>query len=363
MNSRIFHAIAGVLGAVAGSTFSVPAAAQQQAASSTLEEIVVMARRREESLQDVPIAISAMTATEMEDRSINNIHDMSALMPNVTIAGGITTGNSSGQFVMRGIPGVSRYMDGVVQQTGLGALINVVELERVEVLRGPQGTLFGKNAIGGAIQYITQKPREEFGARLRATVGSYDRRDFIANVDIPLGDTLFAKVTGASLKRDGFVDSDVVDIKYGEQNNDVVRGQLAWKPTDSFQALVTVERSQVDERQQANVLYDVIDNQTNVVQYNNAGFVFTDAIHAHGAREKYRNRSNYTGPGNIWDSLFYTMDLNWSINDALTLRSITGGRDRTYGNYQDLDASEYAFFEIWNYSEGDEFSPAVSCGH
>jgi iron complex outermembrane recepter protein len=355
MSRNVTLVVSSILAAAAGPGIALPAVAAEARSGGALIEITVTARRREESLQEVPIAITAMSSQDMEERNIENVQDMNVLLPNVSINGGGTAGNS-GQFFMRGIPGVSRYLDGVVQQGTQGALINVVELERVEVLRGPQGTLFGKNAIGGAIQYVTQKPRTEFGARVRATLGSYDRRDFTANVDIPLGDSVFTKITAASLKRDGFIDSDMSDIKYGNQNSDYVRGQLLWRPTDSFEASISLDHSKVDERMQANVLYDVVDSQVNVIAYNNAGLPFNDAAYAYGGREQYRNRSIYAGPGSLWDSTAYTVDLNWKISDVFTLHSITGGRSKTYGGYQDLDASEYQFFEQWQYTEGDEFS-------
>ena len=110
-------------------------------------------------------------------------------------------------MTIRGIPGVSRYIDGVHLGGNQGSLENVVELERIEVLRGPQGTYFGKNAIGGAIQYVTKKPQEEFGARIKLTAGDFNRQDIVVNVDIPLSDTVLTKITAANLSQDGHVDS------------------------------------------------------------------------------------------------------------------------------------------------------------
>jgi len=170
----------------------------QDTGAQALEEVVVTARRREENLQEVPIAITAFSAEDLEIRSIENVEDLQVMLPNVDIRGNGTSGGNSGSMAIRGIPGVSRYVDGVHLSGGEGSLENVVELERIEVLRGPQGTYFGKNAIGGAIQYITKKPQEEFGARIKVTAGSFNRTDIIANVDIPLSDTVLTKVTAAS---------------------------------------------------------------------------------------------------------------------------------------------------------------------
>jgi iron complex outermembrane receptor protein len=337
-----------------------PAApANRFTAQETAGEIVVTARRREESLQDVPISVTAIGGAELELRNIGNISDINTFLPNVSIRGGGTSAGSEGQFVIRGIPGVARYVDGVVQRAAEGSLINVVELERVEVLRGPQGTLFGKNAIGGAIQYVTRRPSDSPAARLRATFGSFSRRDFVASVDMPLPGNVFTQLTAASLRRDGYVRSDLVPTAYGEQNNDLMRAQLLWRPAENFEALIAVDRSEIDERQQANVLYDVIDSHALVRAYNTAGLPFTDAIHAHGGRQEYRNRSTYTGTGNLWSSRSFSMNLDWRITDRIRLRSVTGARTYRWGNYQDLDASEYAFFEQWYFRKGAELSQEI----
>ncbi len=144
-------ALSAAIGTLFGA-YCAPVVAQEGA--GLIEEIVVTARRREENLQEVPIAISALNTEDIELRNISNTEQLNVLVPNVDIRGGSTS--SASNFTVRGIPGVARYMDGVVMAGGIGGLESIVELERVEVLRGPQGTYFGKNAIGGAIQYVTQ---------------------------------------------------------------------------------------------------------------------------------------------------------------------------------------------------------------
>ena len=164
INSLAFSAATLTVGFL---LMSAPVSDVHAQGASALEEIVVTARRREENIQDVPIAITALSAEDIELRNIENTEDMQVLLPNVDIRGGGVTGTNASTLTIRGIPGVVRYVDGVAQTGDQGGLMNIVELERIEVLRGPQGTLFGKNAVGGAIQYITQKPGEEFGARVK----------------------------------------------------------------------------------------------------------------------------------------------------------------------------------------------------
>ena len=260
--TSIFFGRAGTftVGLTLGLVFAVIPIDTRAQGMDLLEEVVVTARRREENLQEVPVAITALSAEDLEIRSIENIKDLQLFLPNVDIRGGGITGGTSGLFTIRGVEDVARYMDDVVQTGGANALQNVVELERVEVLRGPQGTYFGKNAISGAVQYVTQKPREEFGARIKTTLGSYNRADIIANVDIPLSDTVLTKVTAASLNRGGYVDSLSVDESYGEIGNTVLRGMLQWQPNDSFTGLFTATYNKHDSSMQANVLFDVVEN-------------------------------------------------------------------------------------------------------
>ena len=119
---------------------------------------------------------------------------------------------------------------------------------------------------------------------------------------------------------------------------------------------MNLESSSVQQHQQANVLYDVIETHAEVIDYNNAGFVFTDATHAFGQRQQYRTSSTYTGPGDIFESRSGILNINWQYSDALVIRSIRGGRNFKYGNFQDLDASVYAYFEQWFYQKDEEYS-------
>ncbi len=359
--SGLSAAIATLFGA-----YAAPVLAQDGAAM--IEEIVVTARRREENLQEVPIAVSAFSAADIENRNIENIRDLQMALPNVDIRGGGITGGTAGTFTIRGIPGVARYIDDVVQSGGADALQNVVELERIEVLRGPQGTYFGKGAISGAIQYVTQKPQEEFGARVRTTFGEYNRTDIVANIDIPLSDTVLTKITAASLNRDGHVDSLVVDESYGEIDNTIVRAMLQWEPNDSFTGLFTATYNNHDASMQANVLFDVVENFPvpwarapwscggGPECYNSAGLSFTDAEHAYGRRGQYLSESSYTGDGYDSTDESFSANLSWDIGDSMTFRSITSTRKQDWGVFFDMDSTQWIFFDWWDYQEREETS-------
>ena len=357
------------VGMAMGLTFAIMPIDTRAQGMDMLEEVVVTARRREENLQEVPVAITALSAEDLEIRSIENIKDLQLFLPNVDIRGGGITGGTSGLFTIRGVEDVARYIDDVVQTGSANALQNVVELERVEVLRGPQGTYFGKNAISGAVQYVTQKPLEEFGARIKTTFGQYNRADIVANVDIPLSDTVLTKITAASLNRDGYVESSSVDEAYGEIDNTVLRGMLQWQPSDSFTGLFTATYNNHDSSMQANVLFDVVENfpvpwgmapwnrcGNGPECYNMTGIPFTDELYAYGRRGEYVNTATYQGDGYDTTDTSYTANLTWDLTDDITFRSISAVREQDWGVFFDMDATELVFFDWWEYREQEQTS-------
>jgi iron complex outermembrane receptor protein len=203
---------AGLLGAQA-----TLAQDEKPADDSLLQEVVVTAQFREENLQDTPIAITAVTAEMLEARSQTNVFEIAAQAPNVTLKpGGQAFGPSMVAFI-RGVgqtdfifalePGVGMYVDDVYYSTLTGSLLDLMDLERVEVLRGPQGTLAGRNSIGGAIKLYSKQPGPDGSGKVEATFGSFNRVDVRASTNITIKeDKLYARISGASRHRDGYVD-------------------------------------------------------------------------------------------------------------------------------------------------------------
>jgi len=339
------------------------------AARGAVEEVVVTARRREESLQEVPVAISAFGEAELQARGIEQLGELNAVAPNVSLRGGMATAAAQGSFRVRGVPGVATYVDGVWQSTTDGMYtLGVVEVDRIEVLRGPQGTLFGKNAVGGAIQYVTRLPGDEFGARVNVSTGSFDRRDVSMAVDLPLTDTLKTKVTAASLYRDGFVESLSVNRKWGDVNDDIVRADVLWEPSDRFTARFIAERSEVDRWGPARVLlsmgdpvYDPVtgtNSNPRAQAYVNIGMPISNRTHAAGwpggEVGRYQNKSTWEGRGLRVDLDRYTLDLTWDLSDTLQFKSITGYREHYRTAQTDFDAMEIHFVERDFRSSGEQ---------
>ena len=194
---------------------ATPAKAQATQQEATgLEEIVVTARFKEEKLQETPIAITAVTGEELQSRGFQNAFEIAYTVPNASLRPAQAAFGASMSAYIRGIgqydflpefePGVAIYFDDVLHPVTFASSVDLMDLERVEVLRGPQGTLFGRSAIGGAIRYISKAPQGDDTGNISVTYGDFNRIDIRASYDFKLSDTVFARVSGVSKKRDGY---------------------------------------------------------------------------------------------------------------------------------------------------------------
>src|SRR5512138_137473 len=184
---------------------------------SALEEIVVTARKRVESLQETPIAISAFSADALERQQISSTADLDQVSPNLQFAsyGPLTGNNAAAQVYIRGIgqsdgssgvdPGVGLYIDDVYMGRSVGGVMDFRDIANVQVLRGPQGTLFGRNTIGGAVLLSTQQPGDRYGGSVRLGVGSDSLYEGFGAVDLPFSDTVAARFSYGARSRDGYV--------------------------------------------------------------------------------------------------------------------------------------------------------------
>jgi len=217
MNHRTIVGITCSLGALAtaGLAHAQDAAvAQAAAATDRLQDIVVTARRVNESLQAVPVAVTGYNARALAALDIKNFGDIGKTVPNLDVQRQFGSA-SAPQFYLRGVStgslkfeqdaGIGLYIDGVYLGRPAGTAFNLADIDHVEVLRGPQGTLFGRNATGGAINFITAAPKGEFAVRVDGTVGNYDRRKGRISVDLPAWGPLSARVSYVHDENDGYV--------------------------------------------------------------------------------------------------------------------------------------------------------------
>jgi iron complex outermembrane receptor protein len=240
-----------------------------QAVDTALEEVVVTARKRTESLQDTPLSVSVFSESEIFARAIDSITDLGHASPNVIIdAGASASGsNAASTIFIRGVgqtdftlsldPGVGVYVDGVYYGQQVGTALDFLDLERVEILRGPQGTLFGRNTIGGAINILTKQPVSEFGGRLNLTIGSDERIEASGSVNIPLSENLHSKLSIAVRNRDGYVDRVGSDIELGDDDSVSGRGTVLWSPTQDLEVVFSADYTREREEVAPEVLVDV----------------------------------------------------------------------------------------------------------
>src|ERR1700743_1436105 len=216
--SQVVGGILVLAGAASAFAQEAPATTASSAESGGLAEIVVTAERRSENIQNVPIAVTAFTAESLQSRNLVDIHALSNLSPGVNLDSGAPfsgdrsvlsasiRGVGQDDFAFNLQPAVGVYLDGVYLARTIGANQNLLDVDRVEILKGPQGTLFGANTEGGAISIVTHTPGNEEKFTAQATGGSFDRRDFAFTGDIPIiKDTLLSTITVSSQVRNGYV--------------------------------------------------------------------------------------------------------------------------------------------------------------
>ena len=236
------------------STAAISAPAIAEESSIGIEEVIVTARKREESAQDVPVAITALSE-ELTSSTIRDLTDLNGFSPNVRIEESAQGGRSNAASItIRGISPtraddnsfdspIGVMIDGIYLGSLAGQVLENFDIERVEILRGPQGTLFGKNTVGGVVHVLRSRPTGELGLRLKATIGEDGQRELrgVANTPI-IEDVLAAKVFMTSQEDDGFILNTTLDRKVPQKDYSNYGATLLFTPTDSFEALFTAEK-------------------------------------------------------------------------------------------------------------------------
>ena len=251
--SRLALAVALAIGTT--SIGLLPAPARAQASAVALEEITVTARRRSESLQDVPVAVSTFSGADLEQLGATDITVLQQTVPNLTLQ--VARGSNTTLIAfIRGVgqqdplwgfePGVGLYVDDVYIARPQGAVLELYDVERIEVLRGPQGTLYGRNSVGGAVKYVTKRLGDEAALDAKVTLGSYSQRDVSIKAALPLSETLSFGAAVSSLNRDGFGKNLFTGADHYDKDILAYRASLEWKPTDNLFFRVAADDLQDD---------------------------------------------------------------------------------------------------------------------
>ncbi len=379
--AAVRSAVRGVLagGILAGASFAAAAAE----GSGIIEEVVVTAQFREQSVQDTPLSITAISGDLLDARSQTSIAEVTNQAPNVMLKSqGAAYGPALGASI-RGVgqfdfnpalePGVGLYVDDVYYATLTGSILDLLDVERIEVLRGPQGTLAGRNSIGGAVKLYSRKPQAD-GGYVSGTFGSRGRADIRASANFALADNVFARLSGVSKRQNGYVkrldygcvnptsgvpiynavgDDCVVDT-LGDVNYTGLRGELAWDATENLQISAAVDYTADQRTPAAGVLVDVTSTVNQNVQpvqgvtnlplsaflfpkgsylsyasfYNPAGTFTRTAPPAGATTPMLATRPVIGVDFEGWGS---SLNVAWKLSDRIALKSISAYRE--YDSY------------------------------
>lgn len=251
MTSKKNHASLSKL-LMAGAAFGALSAGTAAAQS---DEIIVTATKRAQTLQEVPVAVSVVGADTVEKAQIQDLFDLQASVPSLRISQ--LQNSSQTNFIIRGFgngannPGIESsvgvFIDGVYRSRSAAAILDLPTLERVEILRGPQSTLFGKNVSAGAISITTQAPQFEWGGSVEASYGEFNEVLFRGTLTGPISDTLAFRISGSTNNRDGYYTNSVDGVEVNERDRWAVRGQLLFEPTDTLSFKVIGDYNKIDE--------------------------------------------------------------------------------------------------------------------
>ena len=369
-------------------TTALASVAQAQSQSAMLEEVVVTAQKREQSLQDIPIAITAFGVREIEQRGIQDITDIGTIVPNVKIAA-MPTNTGKAAVSIRGSvtsnpaitwePTVGIYLDNVYVGKISGNIFRVTELERIEVLRGPQGTLYGKNTIGGAVNLITTKPSGEFGLFARGGYGNFDYTEGYLAINMPalpmggLGE-IKAKLSYGAEQRDGLYDNVRPPLDSSISNpfvpggripanpvarNDTfneldrwsARTDLLWDMSENLSARYTYDKNDAENTSSKEQLTHVDPSNLNLgvpIPGDLSSFIVSENRNASSISADFPSLEEF-------DAESHTLALNYDMGDirsfgGVSLRYIANRREMNFVQNDDNDGTPFALF----HSEIDE---------
>ena len=334
--------IALLLASVAASPFALAAPSYAQDTVTEEEELVVTARRTEESLQEVPASVSAFSEQQLQRLGATDATGLQGAVPNLNIVQGRGSSNATNIYI-RGVgqpdalqtfdPAVGFYVDGVYYSRIRGTQMDLLDIERVEVLRGPQGTLYGKNTIGGAYSIITRRPGQDPHGLFQVTAGDYGQLESRIAASGPLTDTLAIGGALFGASRDGYVTNPVTNEEYNNRNAWGGRFQAAWDPASNFNVDFSVDYAEEDN---ALTMGQAVSSLTTIVGVPiPAGAVpspLPEFNFTARATPGLPNSSEMTH----WGS---SLRASWELSDNLTLRSISAYRNLNYTDYVDIDAT------------------------
>jgi len=333
------------------------------------DEVVVSAQKREENLQSAGLSVSVLSGDDLQAMGVRNTSQLEQLLPNSTV---VSDRPGQSNLVLRGIgtpiegPGVDQgiaiYIDGVQIDSPIVSLFSLLDLERVEVLRGPQGTLYGRNAIGGVVNLISKRPGDEFAGHARAGAGNYGLWEGGLSVEGPLvPGVLSGRISGIyQHNNDGWFDNNAFDIigenvpDNGETTNATARGMLLYQPGENLEIALSGDYSMTDTSGPA---WQPLDDVNAVAKASSLQGIVVP-VYAEDDGDVFALAHNLD---TINDTRVYGAGLtvNYGVNDRMELVSVTGYRENEIEFLEDIDASPYRYLEVVSDSKARSFSQEV----
>ncbi|HET7810912.1 MAG TPA: TonB-dependent receptor [Steroidobacteraceae bacterium] len=361
-----------------------PQGAADNPEAESLESVVVTARRREESLQDIPVAVTALNADELERQQVVSTTDLDKIAPNLQFHsyGTLTGNNSAAQVFIRGIgqtdatpavdPGVGIYIDDVYMGRSVGGAMDFRDIASVQVLRGPQGTLFGRNTIGGAVLITTNAPGEGAGNSVRLGVGDDSLYELYGAFDLPLSDTWSARISLGGRQRDGYVKRAFDGKDLGDEN--MYTGQLGvrWKPSEDLSFTLRADYTNEDENGSPFVFRAMNEAATFVGAASQAAGcpnmldplpppVLVGPLADPRCGNDAQALGNFTNGGtypasSTLENRGVSLVVDWHVNDVFGIKSITADRRLNWTGTRDADNTPLLILHTNYDSKSDQFS-------
>ncbi len=332
--------------ALAMSTEGVSA---QESENQFIEVITVTAQKREESVQDVPIAINTYTGERLADAGVENTIDLQVIEPGLVF----TTNAAFGQPYLRGVgtdlftPGaessIATFVDDVYQSRTISALQDFYDMQRVDVVKGPQGVLFGRNAVGGAINVYSNKPTDELEGYLSITPGNFNKTRFEGALNVPLADSMAWRIAGLISKRDGYTDNVFTDRDIDDEDYYSLRTHLDIVLSDNVELLLSGNYSSEDSSRNVVTRVDT-----------SGGAAIADSFNAIRPDDEFETALN-EDPNVDIETRSLAATLNWDLG-GMVLKSITAYRETDAAMVLDLDASQLDFASNAPVQESETFS-------
>lgn len=324
-----------------------------------IEEVTVTAQRREQSLQEVPMAISAFTEDELAALQADSLDSLQGAVPNLNLVQGRGSNSSVNAFI-RGVgqpdalqtfdPAVGIYLDDVYMSRIQGAMFKLYDIERIEVLRGPQGTLYGKNTPGGAIRLITRTPGDQFEAQAGLLIGNYSRVQAKGYLAGPVSDNFSLGFSVLHDERDGFVTDPADGREYNDEDTTVARLKAIWEASDDVSVEFSADYTTED------VALTLGRAEAPLVSVDLATGLVVRHVPSSGEWNFETRTSLGDAGGQQVDHYGGNLTVNWDIDSSTRFKSITAYRDLQADLYIDIDATELELGDVFVGVDQDQFS-------